>query len=346
MTTELSIIEQLLQAAPENSIWCADENIADFIPHRFKGTIISNRYDIYENLKKHDLPCHFSDFNLTEIETAQKPEQIIFRVAKEKAINHHIVSSALALLPSNGKLLLLGYKNEGIVSLTATIKSHYNCQVNVKKHKKQLHSIEVISSEPQSVSLNSDIYTTLQTVAINDFNFESKPGIFGWNKIDRGSEILMEEFARQPEIKQANSIQDQSILDLGCGYGYLAIKAKQTGFNRIDATDNNAASIVACQSNFHTFDISGNVFASDCAQDNSSKYDIILCNPPFHKGFDHKKDLTEFFINQAYSHLNNAGKAYFVTNQFIGIEKIAAKLFKNVQILDKKEGFKILLLGK
>jgi 16S rRNA (guanine1207-N2)-methyltransferase len=338
MTPELYVLDDALRHCSSTSLWCADENTAGFIPAAYSGAVLTNRFDIYQQLKTVNSQTLFNDFDFQSL-PASNIDKVVFRIAKEKALNVHIIVQAFAHLQKGQNLVLIGYKNEGIDSLASFIQENITQEFTLEKHKAQLRCFEFVAQE-QALQAVQDNYADLQEVQLPDINFFSKPGVFGWNKLDKGSELLMQAF------NKSVTVSDKKILDLGCGYGYLSIMARQAGFTHIDATDNNAAAIIACTKNFARLDIQGEVFADDHAEHCPKKYDIVLCNPPFHQGFDHRKNLTEVFIQQAHSLLKPRGEAYFVVNQFIGIEKIAAPLFEKCELLDKTGGFKVFLLKK
>lgn len=335
MLTEYTLLLEQLHHAGENSIWCADEQVQELLGSHFAGWTLTNRF--HQPLPARTIFC---DFDFSQLPCKQ-PQQVIFRIAKEKAINLHIIEQALQYLPAQGRLMLIGYKNEGINSLKSQLEKEADCQIAASKLGKQLQLLEITSNGPQQLQLSKEDYTQLQPLQQGEFNFISKPGLFGWKKVDRGSEILIETLQQQAEIQTF-----RHVLDLGCGYGYLSMQAWQLGFQHIDATDNCAAALIACRANFAALGINGQVLASDCAEQLQQNYDLILCNPPFHQGFDHRQGLTQRFVEQAAAHLRPGGEAYFVTNQFIGIEKLFIKHFTKQQLLVKKEGFKVIHLRR
>ncbi len=338
MTPELHVLDDILRNCSPTSLWCADENTAEYIPSVYNGTVLTNRFDIYQQLQPVNANTLFNDFDF-QVLPASNNDKIVFRIAKEKTLNLHIIYQAFARLQKGQRLVLIGYKNEGIESLASFIKENLTPEFELEKHKAQLRCFEFVA-QGKTQHIEQDNYAVQQEITLTDISFFSKPGVFGWNKLDRGSVLLMQAFDKSV------TVSDKMILDLGCGYGYLSIKARQTGFTHIDATDNNAAAIIACEKNFAHFKIEGEVFADNHAEHCRKKYDIVLCNPPFHQGFDHRKNLTEVFIHQAHKLLKPKGEAYFVVNQFIGIEKIAAPLFEKCELIDKTAGFKVFLLKK
>lgn len=333
MTDDTTLLNNLLQQAPEDSLWLAGDNPPDFQPAAFAGSAISHRFDICQRLLEKGLHASFSDFELPVGKTFR---HIIWRIAKEKAINLHLLNNAPQLLATGGRMHVIGYKNEGIDSLLRHLQQQ-NATVETIRHKKQLR--QLVIEKPPAASIDNS-YHQLQAINVDGLTFFSKPGAFGWNKTDAGSRLLVDELGKQ--LPPA----DSCVLDLGCGYGYLSIMARQMGIKHIDATDNNAAAIHACQANFERFAINGRIIADDCAASINASYDVILCNPPFHQGFAHDKQLVRRFSQQAARLLAPGGHAFFVVNRFIGLEKAAERLFADIRLLEEKQGFKVLLLTK
>lgn len=327
------LLQQLLQQAPKSSLCCLGENSAELAGFSTAIASLCNRLDICQTFEH----CQFSDFDFSAY-ADNSLDCIIFRIEKEKALNIHIIHQALHKLNENGVFHLIGYKNEGIESLAKIIAKQTDSQIEKTKYKQLQHWT---ISKATRIEIENH-YSQLQEFCINGSHFISKPGVFGWQKIDAGSVLLMQAFA-----EQASKDFEEKILDLGCGYGYLSLQAKQLGFNHIDATDNNAAALIACQANFDKAQIAGKVFADHIAQQVASQtYDIVLCNPPFHQGFAHSKQLIHDFCYQAHRVLKKQGQAWFVVNQFIGIDAIASTIFSQVERLSEKQGFRIYRCSK
>lgn len=331
-----ALLHEIFPKASKDSLWCVDESSANLLDMPFAGSIVTNRIDLQQQLQKAGRTAIFNDFDFSEF-ADNSIDKVFYRIAKDKKLNIHIIHSLARKLKDDGIIFLLGFKNEGIESLHKLIEMNTDAKSLRQKLKKQLQLIEMGKARHQSMAND---YSLLHRLDEQQKVYWSKPGIFGWDKTDVGSAILMQEFSQQ------NHAKDARILDLGCGYGYLSLQAFQHGFTRIDATDNNAAAINACTANFGLYGIEGEVIADDCAANINKRYDIILCNPPFHQGFDHSKPLTERFCQAASRLLAPSGKVYFVVNQFIGIEKAAKGLFSQHQLLGQQHGFKVLCFVK
>ena len=194
--------------------------------------------------------------------------------------------------------------------------------------------------------LDDKDYSKLRPIKSNEETpLQSKPGIFGWNKIDQGSAFLIEKL---PAFLGTfpKSQQPQSLLDLGCGYGYLACAASLHGFQQITATDNNAAALNACRENFSALGIEGEVIAADAGSEIQQQFDAIICNPPFHQGFNIEGALTEKFLSASRRLLTAEGKALFVVNNFIPLEKKAADYFSEVEEIARNGSFKLIRVSQ
>ena len=343
MDPALELLCSALSEYPGNRLLVADEQLDSKLLLSLKTmdnlSLLTNRYDVYQAATENNIRCVFNDMDISALEQAF--DLIAYRVSKEKAIVHHIINQAPRHLKSKGNLLICGFKNEGIKTYITKAEQYLGCKAEVSKGERQLKLAE-FTQQNLGEALDDRHYN--ETICIGEHrNLElfSKPGQFGWNKIDRGSELLIDAFAEQVQQTQPPG----TLLDLGCGYGYLSVMAWALGARQIVATDNNAAAVDSCQVNFDRHGINGEVIADDCAAGIHHQYDVVLCNPPFHKGFDTESDLTEKFIRSARHHLKNDGVAFVVVNQFIPVEAVAPAYFKCVEIVYRDKSFKVFKLS-
>jgi 16S rRNA (guanine1207-N2)-methyltransferase len=345
-----SAFELLRACMPEKGqlLLIADENLlgAPFSSLPSSTLIISNRYDVYQQATGVGCDCRYSDFDFSEL----KPESIdgiFYRVSKEKAATHHVINQSISLLKPDGKITLAGSKNEGIKNYAKHAGALFSTSANIEKNGDWYRST---LTKPQTrnnthTRLDDKDYASLRE-AVRDDNTSlySKPGVFGWNKIDQGSAFLNEHL---DEFFATFSQQPKDILDLGCGYGYLSAAVhRHIPEALITATDNNAAAIAACEKNFAELGISGSVVADNCGESLETRFDAVICNPPFHQGFDTSGDLTDRFLAASHRLLKVRGKALFVVNAFVPLEKKAKALYRNTTELASNRSFKLVMLEK
>ncbi len=338
----IGFCEQLV-ATPGNKLLIADEHIDSHQLLNLKAipnlTLISNRFDIAKDAEANNITCYFNDMNL---DLGTTYDLIAYRVSKEKAIVHHVINQAHRYLSNQGRLLLCGHKNEGIKTYISKTEALFGCKAQTSKGERQIKFAE-FSLQQLGEPLDDRAYSNM--TEINDargLTLYSKPGQFGWSKVDQGSEMLVD------ALEEYLSVQvelPKSMLDLGCGYGYLSVSGWALGIPKIIATDNNAAAIASCRYNFAQHQINGDVIADDAAASIHKQFPLIVCNPPFHKGFDVEQELTLKFLKSAAHHLKKNGVAFFVVNQFIPLERIAVDNFKVIQTVRSNKSFKVLKLS-
>lgn len=338
------LLKQIHQHATNNSIWFSDENALHQLP-TFNNLsqrllFITNRWDIAEQAKPLGFDVQFSDFDLTKI-TDNSIDHIFYRISKEKAVTHHLINQAQRILQANGSLWISGQKNEGIKTYIEKASELFGCEKRIQKDGMS-YSSELIKKPGSGQYLKDDDYPILrECLEVNNIRILSKPGQFGWNKIDRGSEFLIAEIT---PLTLQSTFND--CLDLGCGYGYLTIASQHLSIKKHTLTDNNAAALATAKANCERLNIAARIIASDAGTELHDSFDLILCNPPFHQGFSVDGDLTDKFLRNAENLLTQNGFAYFVVNQFIPLEKKASVYFKHVNLIAQNKSFKVVELRK
>lgn len=332
--------------SPETAqiLWLADESArssVQSIPPHSSLRIISNRFDVTQSAQSSQLSATFSDFDFSDI-PGNSIHKILYRLSKEKSVIHHIINEAFRLLLPGGELWISGYKNEGAKTIIAKTANLFGNGHAEKYRSAYLGQFRKDTPLPLEEFLDTQNYPELRLEKSSEMSFYSKPGIFGWNKIDQGSKYLLENL---PLFLSHFKTPPNSLLDLGCGYGYLTIGTRDIPLGNRAATDNNAAAILAMKKNAAFYDINVRVIADDCAASLSNTFDMILCNPPFHQGFDVDSMLTERFLHTTKRLLSPQGSALFVVNSFIGIEAAATNHFLHIATLANNGSFKLIMLS-
>jgi 16S rRNA (guanine1207-N2)-methyltransferase len=348
----LSLLLPHLQSITNKTLWIADENalgIASAITRDEKFQAISNRYDIFVEMQSRGLNATFSDYDFSA-QDDNSFDTIIYRVSKERAVVHHIFNHALRLLKNGGKLLLAGEKSEGIKGYVDKAGKLFGDKVSAKKQG-NAYFAELIKHSDYSTRQSSGTllddkqYQSLRatgelTVNNEALSLYSKPGQFGWNKKDQGSELLIS----TAETYFAERDFPNSIIDLGCGYGFLTLKTKGWPTTIRSATDNNAAALASAKKNFLAASMVVELTADDCGSAIEAKFQCVLCNPPFHQGFSNDSELTQKFLSNTARLTVSTGVALFVVNQFIGLEKMALEYFSKTETLASDGQFKVIAL--
>jgi 16S rRNA (guanine1207-N2)-methyltransferase len=303
---------------------------------------LSNRSDVAQAARTAGWQCDCNDFDFTEVPPLR---QALYRVSKEKRVAEHVLQSLWDRLELNGELHLAGYKQEGVKTLASRAATAWHSTAELERGDGGLHLYRLRKTTDKAERLTQANYHALSLIGEwEGLLLWSKHGIFAWDRIDDGSRLLLEQL---PGILAGRDAASLSALDLGCGYGLLALALGKAGIGRVIATDNNATAINATTHNLeqNAPPESFQVVLDDCASTLKERVDLILCNPPFHQGFAVESTLTDRFLATTKRLLKPNGQALFVVNAFIPLERKAAEIFGEVTTLAKDRRFKVLRLA-
>lgn len=345
-SASLWLVEQIQSASGLTSLWCLDEHTlaqpdAERPPVSFETlTIVSNRWDQADRASRAGMHAHFSDFDFSDWADACL-DRVFYRVSKEKPVVHHIINQAGRCLKPGGQLIVCGQKTEGAKTYIEKAAAYLGSPQKARKEG-NLYVAQLPRAEVLGQPLDDSDYTSPRAIFEEDgVQFYSKPGLFGWQKRDKGSALLWKEVA--PRLQASGAA---TLLDLGCGYGYLGLMTHRLPLQRRVLTDNNAAALTMAAYNAERNGISAEVIGADCGERITDTFDAVLCNPPFHQGFSVSGDLTDRFLRSAHTHLTPSGRAWFVVNRFIPLEQKAQALFAHIEVLADCDGFKVFELRR
>lgn len=168
--------------------------------------------------------------------------------------------------------------------------------------------------------------------------FVTCPGLFGWDKIDEGSQLLARHLP--PELSGCGA-------DLGAGYGYLAhsVLSTQQGVRRLDLFEAEELALQAARLNLQELDSRAAVgyhWQDVTAGIPPGQYDWIVMNPPFHQGRARSLELGAAFVRLAARGLRRDGTLHMVANRNLPYEGILEEVLGHVRKVAEAPGFKVL----
>jgi 16S rRNA (guanine1207-N2)-methyltransferase len=176
---------------------------------------------------------------------------------------------------------------------------------------------------------------TMQRVAGE--GFFSQPGLFSWDRPDKGSEILVHEL---PDDLAGNGA------DFGCGYGYLAMHVlhRCKNIEKFACVDADYRALEACKLNLKDIEIPVQFLWEDMTKGVPSlrNLDFVIMNPPFHEGKKTDFDVGREFIRRAAETLKAGGEFWAVANKQLPYERQVAEFFSRYEKFSEGGGYKVL----
>lgn len=164
---------------------------------------------------------------------------------------------------------------------------------------------------------------------------EAEPGVFAAGKLDPGTAFLL-------ETVDVGLLAGARVLDIGCGYGMLSLKASLAGA-AVTALDDDISAVRSTYRNARHYGLDVRVLHSDVngALRNDERFDAVLMNPPFHVGKRVALEVPRAFLAAAGWHLERSGTLTLVANKALAYERDLAP-WAEVEILGENGAFKVL----
>jgi 16S rRNA (guanine1207-N2)-methyltransferase len=173
---------------------------------------------------------------------------------------------------------------------------------------------------------------------VPETGYLSRPGIYGWNRIDEGSRLLA---AHLPADISGR------VADLGAGWGFLSLRLLDhcRGITRLDLYDAEWLALDAARANvnarhpgapvdYQWHDVTRGLPAR--------RYDAIVMNPPFHSGKTTDLALGRAFIAAAAAALVPGGTLLMVANRHLPYEAVVDAHLKGRQAVAETAAFKVI----
>lgn len=166
------------------------------------------------------------------------------------------------------------------------------------------------SSDPSVASAPSSITLHLPDV---QFELAVDRGVFSAERVDAGTKLLLLDAAKPADT-------DRTILDLGCGYGALALTLAKRAPNAVVwATDVNERARDLCAANAESAGCANVKVCPPDDVDAEITFDLIVSNPPIRIGKAALHELLTTWLNR----LSPTGRAELVVQKHLGSDSLA-----------------------
>lgn len=253
---------------------------------------------------------------------------------KSKGLIDMTLALVSSMVEKDGVVILVGGNDAGIRSANEIYEKNIG---PVEKKIVGNHSAMYVGKN-QALSANKSLsdFLSYQSIIYGTMNIEvvSLSGVFSAGKLDAGTKLLLDTIP----------YTTKKVLDIGCGAGVIGtIYKKKSPESDVTMSDMSPLAIEATKKTVEKNNIEVKVTLSDVFSNITDIYDLILCNPPFHKGVGTDYSFIETFARDARRHLSKGGAIYMVCNTFLSYEKKLELAGFSVSVAVDNGSFKVLL---
>lgn len=242
----------------------------------------------------------------------------------------YTLALALRALAVGSPLTALAPKDKGGSRIAAELEA-FGCAV---AEDSRAHHRIVTTTRPEILALEEAIAAGGLRHYPNT-GFYTQPGVFSWDRIDKGSALLMQHL---PALTGAGA-------DIGCGIGVLSKAVLQSAaVTSLTCIDIDRRAVQAARKNID--DARAQFLWADVRHASLSPLDFVVMNPPFHDAGIEDKALGLALITRASDLLKPAGTLWCVANRHLPYEAKLAARFTKTETLAEANGYKIIRAEK
>ena len=270
------------------------------------------------------------------VDAIDEYDLVLSHLPRGRAVVAGMIRDAVGALKPGGRFYLVAHKRTGVKN-AINLAAQALGQVGVVRKKGGYHVAlgvkEQVQTEPASRAHRDDFQSFEIILDGEPTTVIGHPGVFAWDRLDDGTAALVRTMEVHPEAQ---------VLDLGCGTGLAALAAARRG-GRVTAVDADVRAVDSTCRTLAANCVDGEVLISDCARAVlHRRFDVILCNPPFHQGAGVEYDVARQMVRDAAEVLEARGCLYVVSNAFLRYEREMTNLFSAVEEVFNDRRYRVL----
>ncbi|WP_431860013.1 methyltransferase [Azospirillum sp.] len=233
-----------------------------------------------------------------------------------------------ARLPEGAPLWIYGGNDEGVTSIPKRLEGLFG-EPETLAIKRRARVLELRRT---GAPARGGLEDWREVVGVGGAELVSYPGLFAHGRLDPGTELLL---GALPKI-----YADQSVLDFGCGAGVIAHTVRRMVPEvRLTLLDMDSVALHAARQNVP--DAAHVLSDGWSAVPAKRDFDLILSNPPLHRGKEEDFGALEALVRGAKDRLKPRGALIAVVQRSAGVGKLFASTLKNVEALAEKPQYQV-----
>jgi len=256
------------------------------------------------------------------------------RLPKGRESLRMVLHAAVSRIRQRGSLWLYGSNDEGVRSAGTLLESLLSevRSVETRGHCRIWRGIR--GAEPQDLRSDLSDWESRFTLELPGGAVEvlSYPGLFAHGRLDDGTGLLIGSLPRKPPGTR--------VLDYGCGAGVIALALRQSFPEaELELVDSDALAVEASRRNLP----GARVHLGDAwsALPGSARFDLIVSNPPLHRGKEEDFELIRKLIDGAAQRLRRRGQLLVVAQRRLALGRWLGERFVAVRVESESRGYRL-----
>jgi 16S rRNA (guanine1207-N2)-methyltransferase len=250
---------------------------------------------------------------------------------RHRGQNELRVAEAIERTGAGGLVVVAGSKDDGIASLRKRLAG----QVEIEGALPKYHGLAFWFRRNPGAGEAASALRDANPAQLVEGRFRTAPGMFSHDRIDAGSQLLVENLPRD---------LGGHVADFCAGWGFVAaeITARFPAVSTLDLHEADFEALEAAKVNLAGAGRRAGVFWTDLlAEPVERRYDAIVMNPPFHKGRAADPDIGAGMIRAAAKALKPGGRLVTVANRQLPYEAVLNAAFSSWSETARDDSFKV-----
>ncbi|KAA9131916.1 class I SAM-dependent methyltransferase [Marinihelvus fidelis] len=309
-------------------------DLFDALPGCVGHPVFSQDRVNHDRLARQTSSATFGDF---PTRPPAPPRDIVLTLPRGKACLEMMIACCANMLAPSGRLWLAGENRDGIKSAGKSLQTAFRTvnKVDSARHCALFCATDAALTGAFDPAQWRDSWVLERQGATLEIH--SWPGVFNHGALDDGTALLLD------VLEALDPGPAMRVLDLGCGAGVLgaSLLARQPGL-KVVLSDTSALACHAARSTLVANGLNAEVVPSDGFAELAGTFDLVVTNPPFHRGHKGDPEMTPRLLAPIRNFLTARGQLIMVANRHLPYTQQLRPWFATVNTLAANRRFQVL----